>query len=134
MISRAVIVWVIGLCTLVPYGTYYLFVHAQQEQYALLITAILFWIFGYWGVVGPLLAALKVRLVFKAIEKAHAEGRLIEALQSDATRDVVIELIASENRIPKFLAVRVYNLLCSKLPELLGRKGASNKSNKEVQG
>lgn len=115
MIRKATLVWIVGLVTLVPYGTYYLFVHAQHEQYALLITLVLFWIFGYWGVVGPILAALKVRLVMRAIEMAQSRDDLKKALQSRETEDVVVELIASENHIPRFLAVRVYRLLIDRL-------------------
>ncbi|MFZ5757120.1 MAG: hypothetical protein ACOY3X_09470 [Pseudomonadota bacterium] len=117
MMLKAVLIWITGLLTLVPYGTYYLFVHATQDQYALLIVLVLFWIFGYWGVVGPLLAALKVRSVFRAIVQAHARGQLKEALRSPETRALAVEIIASENRIPRFLADRVYRLLAERLTE-----------------
>jgi len=99
----------------VPYGTYYLFFEAPREQYALVITLVLFWIFGYWGVVGPLLGALKVRAVFRAIELARSKDDLVNALQSPDARDVAIDLIASENGIPRFLAARVYALLAKRL-------------------
>jgi hypothetical protein len=56
MFVAAIAVWVVGLLTAVPYAAYHLWFYAPREQYALLITFILFWIFGYWGVVGPLLA------------------------------------------------------------------------------
>lgn len=115
MIARALVLWIIGLVTVVPYGTYYLFLHATRDQYAALITFVLFWIFGYWGVVGPLLAALKVRAVFRAIELATSKEDLIVALRSPDTRDVAIDLIASENRIPRFLASKVYQMLVSRL-------------------
>ena len=115
MIARALVLWIIGLATVVPYGTYYLFFHATRDQYAALITLVLFWIFGYWGVVGPLLAALKVRAVFRAIELATSKEDLMVALQSPDTRDVAIDLIASENRIPRFLASKVYQMLVSRL-------------------
>src|SRR3990172_2481578 len=111
MLPKAILLWVVGLLTIVPYGTYYLFFEAQRDQYALLITLVLFWIFGYWGVVGPILAAIKVRRVFRAIEAAHAEGRLKEALQSKETSEVVIDIISTENNIPRFLAARVYRLM-----------------------
>lgn len=111
MFLGATLLWVAGLVTIVPYGTYYLLFHAERDQYAFLITLVLFWIFGYWGVVGPLLGAIKVRRVFRALEHAHAEGRLREALQSADAQDAAVELIATENRIPRFLARRVYRLL-----------------------
>jgi hypothetical protein len=115
MFVKAAIVWVIGLLTAVPYGTYYLFVHAPRERYALLITGVLFWIFGYWSVVAPLIGAIKVRQVMHAIEHANSKDDLMKALQSEATRDVAIDLIATENHIPRFVAARVYRLLVRKL-------------------
>lgn len=115
MLVWCVTAWVAGLLTLVPYGTYYLLYHAERDQYALLITLVLFWIFGFWGVVGPVLGALKVRSVFRAIERARTQGDLMEVLGSNQTREVAIDFIASENRIPRFLAARVYRLLIEKL-------------------
>ena len=115
MLVAAVVLWFLGLVTLVPYGTYYLFYEAPRDQYALLITLVLFWIFGYWGVVGPLLAALKVRAVFRAIEAARSSDDLLRTLKSPAARDVAIDFIATENHIPRFLASSVYRLLISRL-------------------
>lgn len=108
---RATIIWVLGLLTFVPYASYHLLFYAPREQYALLITGVLFWIFGYWGVVGPALAAWKVRTVFRALERAQDEGRLKEALHSDQAREVAIDYIATENGLPRVLAARVYALL-----------------------
>jgi hypothetical protein len=117
MLIRATCVWVAGLLTVVPYGTYYLFFEASRDQYALLIVLVLFWIFGYWGVVGPLLAAIKIRSVFRTIERARTKDDLIKALRSPESRDVAIDLIASENHIPRFLASRVYTLLVTRLTD-----------------
>jgi hypothetical protein len=118
MIVKAVVVWVAGLLTLVPFGTYYLFFEAPREQYALLVTGVLFWIFGYWGVVGPLVAAIRVRRVFRAIELAGTRDELERALRSEETAEVAIEFIATENGIPRFLARRVYALLVRRFREL----------------
>ena len=123
MTACAASLWVIGLLTWVPYATYYLFVHASRDQYALLITGVLFWVFGYWGVVGPLLAAVKVRRVFRAIERMTTKEELVAALGSPDARDVAIDLIASENAIPRFLAARVYGLLLERLAAPPGRGG-----------
>jgi hypothetical protein len=112
---RAMVVWIAGLLTFVPYSVYFLFVHAERDQYAVLITFVLFWIFGYWGVVGPILAALKVRAVLGAIEGARTRERLAEVLQSGETREVAIDFIASEHRIPRFLARRVYRHLADRV-------------------
>lgn len=115
MTAWAVSLWVLGLLTWVPYGTYHLLFHATRDQYALLITGVLFWIFGYWGVVGPLLAAVKVRRVFRAFERIQTKEELSAALGRADARDVAIDLIASENRVPRFIAARVYDLLLARL-------------------
>lgn len=122
MLAKAIGVWVVGLLTIVPYGTYYLFYEAQRDQYAFLIVMVLFWIFGYWGVVGPVLAAIKVRRVFRAIERAKSGEELLAQLRSPEAREVAIDLIASENHIPRFLATRVFDLLASRL----STKGSSS--------
>ena len=115
MLVKVTVLWVVGLLTLVPYGTYYLFFEASRDQYALLITLILFWIFGFWGLMGPLLMALKVRSVFKAIELASSNDELIIVLKGPDTRQIAVDLIAEENHIPRFLASRVYDLLIARL-------------------
>jgi hypothetical protein len=118
MLVGAIAIWVFGLFTAVPYATYHLLYYAPREQYALLITFVLFWIFGYWGVVGPLLAIVKVRRVFRAIEGAKSKNDLMRALQSAETREVAIDFIAADNHIPKCLARRVYRLLIAKGAEI----------------
>ena len=115
MVFKAAALWVIGLVTFVPYGVYYLLFEATRDQYALLITSILFWVFGYWGVVGPLIAIFKVRAVFRAIEGAQSKAELVKVLQTPDAREAAIELIASDNHIPRFLAARVYKRLVSRL-------------------
>ena len=117
MIKRITILWILGLVTLVPYGIYYLLFHAQRDEYALLITLVLFWIFGFWGVVGPIISAIKIRRVFRAIELAQSPAKLREIVHSQESRDLAVEMIASENRIPKFLAQKVYNMALKKLSE-----------------
>ena len=102
MLAKLAAVWIVGLFTVVPYEIYYLFFHASPEQYAALITLVLFWLFGYWGVAGPLLGAIKVRRV------------------SPRQRDVAVALIASEHRMPRFLAARVYDLLLSRASRTAG--------------
>jgi hypothetical protein len=115
MLVKATLLWVVGLFTFVPYGTYYLFFEAPRDQYGLLITSILFWIFGYWSLAGPLIMAVKVRRVFRAIESAGSREQLERALKSPEARDVAIDLIATENHIPRFLASRVYQLLTDRI-------------------
>lgn len=115
MLGKAIAVWVVGLLTLVPWATWQLLFEATRDQYAALIVLILFWVFGYWGAVGPLLAAIKVRRVFRAIQDARSREDLLATLQSAEARAAAIDFIAAENHIPRFLAERVYNLLVSRL-------------------
>jgi hypothetical protein len=115
MITRIIILWVVGLITIVPYGIYYLLFHAQRDEYALLITMVLFWIFGFWGVVGPIVLVMKIRRVFKALESAQSKEKWKEIIHHQDSQDVAIDLIASENRIPKFLARRIYSMVIKKI-------------------
>lgn len=108
MLAKAILIWIVGLITFVPYGTYYLLYEAPRERYAILITSILFWIFGYWGVAGPLLMMLKVRSVFRAVESAGSRTELERVLQSPDAEAVAIDLISTENRIPRFVAAWIY--------------------------
>jgi len=111
MATRFAVLWVIGLVTLVPYSVYYLFYEATREQYALYIVLPLFWVFGYWGIVGPLIAAVRVRRVFRALEQIRTREQLIALWEKPETREAAVDLIARENRLPRFLARRVLVLL-----------------------
>ncbi|MGH7336011.1 MAG: hypothetical protein ACREI7_00415 [Myxococcota bacterium] len=120
MLAWAIALWVVGLLTIVPYGTYHLLFHASRDQYAVLITLILFWIFGYWGVVGPLLATIKARRVFRAIERAATREDLLVVIRTADSREVATDFLASENHIPRFIAARVYDLLAARLSASAG--------------
>jgi len=117
MIKRVTLLWVTGLLTIVPYGIYELLFHARREDYALLITLVLFWIFGFWGVAGPLIAAWRVHRLFKALELAGSTEQLREILLSAESQEAAIDLLASENRLPRFLARRLYTSALRKLQE-----------------
>lgn len=131
MLRKVTALWIVGLLTLVPYATYYLFFRAPREQYAILITFVLFWIFGYWGVVGPLLALIKVRTVFRRLQHVKSSEDLITTLQSAQARDVAIDLIATENHIPRFLASRVHELLVKGLSSRAPVQGAAGAENRQ---
>ena len=107
MLKLFILIWVVGLFSIVPYGIYYLLFEAPPEEYAFWIVFPLFWVFGYWGVVGPILSAIKTRQFFNAIEKAQSSEELKRLIDSDESQDVIIETIASENHIPKFLAKKI---------------------------
>jgi hypothetical protein len=102
---------VFAIAAVVWVGTYYLLFHAPRDAYPLLITLVLFWIFGYWSLVGPLLAAITIRKVFRALEQAKTKDDVLRALGSDGGREAAIRLISSENGIPRFLAAQILRLV-----------------------
>jgi len=104
----AAIVWVIGLVTAVPLAAYHLLFQAPREQYALLIAFIIGWVFLYWSVVGPLLMLRKLRCVYRGLKQVRSVDDLRRRLADGDTEDVLIDWIAREHRIPKFLARRAY--------------------------
>jgi hypothetical protein len=59
--------------------------------------------------------AFKIRRVLRAIELAGSSDRLAEALKSPDARDVAIELIATENHLPRFVAARLYDHVTDRL-------------------
>lgn len=105
---RILLLWVLGLLTIVPYGLYVLLFHAGREDYALLLVLVLFWIFGFWGVVGPLIAARRMYLLMRALERAGSGEELREILAGAESQEAALDLLAAENHLPRFLARRLY--------------------------
>jgi hypothetical protein len=117
MLRNITLLWIVGLLTIVPWGLHHLFFTAGRDEYTFLITIVLFWIFGFWGVVGPLLSAYKVRQVFRAIELAADGDELKRILQSGEAEEVAVDLIAAENRIPRFLARKAFRYALRRFAE-----------------
>ena len=105
---RIFILWMIGLLTIVPYSIYQLFFYAQRHEYAFLIVVPLFWIFGFWGVVGPLIAVVRIRRLMNALESAGSMDEIRLAYERNDGEEIIVDLIATENHVPKFLARIVY--------------------------
>ena len=76
---RITVLWVLGIVLLVPYAIYRLLFVAEPDEYAFLIVFPLFWIFGFWGVVGPILAAIKAHRLIRALENAGSSEELRRA-------------------------------------------------------
>lgn len=117
MLRAFTVIWVVGLFTAVPYSVYYLLWHAEQDQYAFLIVFPFFWVFGYWGIIGPLLSAWRIHRLMRIIEKAGSRSEVIAAIERHDGEELVVELIASENRIPHWLARRIYRKLVTHWPQ-----------------
>ena len=115
MILRITALWVLGIVILIPLSLYRLVFHAQPEEYAFLIVAPLFWVFGFWGVVGPLLAAQRIHRLMKALEKAQNAAQAKAAWDENDGDEAAVDLLASENRLPKFLARWLYRRVKRKL-------------------
>lgn len=105
---RIFLLWLLGGLVIVPYAIYRLLFEATRDEYALLIVVPLFWIFGFWGVVGPLIMTVRVRRLFKALETAGSAAAVREAIEKHEAEEIVVDLIARENGLPKFVARRIY--------------------------
>ncbi len=127
MILRITLVWIIGALIIIPYSVYNLIYHAQPEQYVFLIIMPLFWLFGFWGVVGPLIIAYRIRKLMNALESAEDAPSLRDAFARNEGKDVMLELIAKENRIPRLMAGWIYE----RVVEKLASKNAGAPQNKE---
>lgn len=114
---RIFALWLLGAVIIIPYALYNLLFVAGPEQYAFLIVAPLFWIFGFWGVVGPLIAIRRIHRLMKALDQARTSKELQEAYHNNEGKDAVVDLIAVENRIPKFIVRRFYDKIAKKLEQ-----------------
>jgi hypothetical protein len=114
---RVLALWVVGALLIVPYAVHQLLYHAQRDQYALLIVVPLFWLFGFWGVVGPLLAIARIRKLMRAVTSAKDRESVRLAFERNEGEQVIVDLLARELKLPERLARMVYR----KLAETLGR-------------
>lgn len=117
MAKRFFILWIVGLISIVPYGIYYLLFEATRDQYALVSVLVLFWIFGFWGIAGPLISVLKLHNIMRSLEKTRSREDVKKLLQRRDLQDTLIDTIASDNHIPKFIASRVYHKFMTQLSE-----------------
>lgn len=115
MTFRIVLLWIIGGIIIIPYAVYHLVFTAQRDEYAFLIVIPLFWIFGFWGVVAPLIAAYKVHRLMKSLDQATSQAALHAAYERNDGREIIIDLIAKDNKIPRFIARRLYDRVATKL-------------------
>ncbi len=97
-----------------------------HENTATLIVLPFAWIFGYWGIVGPLLAAWKIRQLQSVLEQ-HCERRA-QGLDPDVTEqdveDALTRLASQENPIPERWARRLVRVLLIWTPPPRADEGA----------
>ncbi len=120
MMLRVFILWVLGLLSIVPYAVYHLLFYAQRDEYAFLICVPLFWIFGFWGLVGPLITVWKIRRFMKAIDAMEDMQDLKDAYQQHLGDDVLIGIIAKESGLPRFVAAILFRKLRARFERELG--------------
>jgi hypothetical protein len=118
MLLRITLLW-IGIVAIVPYAINQLVFHAQKDEYAFLIVAPLFWIFGFWGVAGPCIAAWRIHTLVRALEAARGSDQIREAFERHEGKEVVVDLVASEYRLPRFMA----RWVCDRVHKKIREKG-----------
>lgn len=109
--KKVLLIWLLVLCTLVPYAGYYLLFQADTSQYPALIIFILFWVFGFWTIVGPWMTAIRVKRLINQLQSIQSLDHLKALWEQSEAEDTIIETIAQENGIPTFIARRVFNSL-----------------------
>jgi hypothetical protein len=87
----------------------------DREQYALLIVAPLFWIFGYWGVVGAARHGRRAAPGVEGAGNARSREGVIALVGSADAEAAIVKLIADENHIPRFLARRILKIFTHRL-------------------
>lgn len=128
---RITMLWVLGIILLVPYAIWRLLFVAEPGEYAFLIVFPLFWIFGFWGVVGPILAAVKAHRLVKVLETAKDAEALKAAFRAHEGDEVVIEMIRAEKRIPRWLARKIYYRVKPRLLERAPELGAASTTERD---
>lgn len=117
MIKSMSFVWVLGLFTIVPYCLYYLFFEASRNEYAFFLTLLLFWIFGFWALVGPIISILKIRSALRFLEQMDSKDKLEEMIRNKEAQQVILDFMVSENNVPMFIAKMMYKYLIRKLTQ-----------------
>ena len=91
--------------------------HAVLIGWAVIVMFPIFWIFGFWGVVGPAIGAWRVHKLMNALEHIKDRQQLIEAYERHEGKEIIVDLIASDTGLPKFIARRFYDRVVSQLIE-----------------
>jgi len=121
--KRILLIWIIGLFTVVPFAAYHLLFKAESHQIPL-IMFIGFWVFGYAGLVVPLYKAYSLK---KIINKVGAGKDLLTVVKDDETRDFAVQSIADRTGIPTHLAEKLYAATSEKLEKT--EQNPSDKTN-----
>jgi hypothetical protein len=113
------LLWVIGCVAVPAWSLSHVFSGTVTPENAALVIVLPFaWIFGYWGVVGPLLAAWKIWQLQSVLEehcRRKAAGLDTSTTEGDV-EDALTLLATQENPIPEKWARRLVRLLLARTP------------------
>lgn len=113
------LLWALGCVAVPAWSLSHVFAGTVTTDNAALVIVLPFaWIFGYWGVVGPLLAAWKIWRLQSVLEE-HCERRATGLDTSTTERDVedaLTLLLTQENPIPELWARRLVRLMLARTP------------------
>jgi hypothetical protein len=114
-----VLLYLIGAVAVPAWSLSHVFAGTVTSENAAAVIVLPFaWVFGYWGVVGPLLAAWKIWKLQSVLEE-HCERRA-QGLDTDATEqdveDALTLLATQENPLPEKWARRIVRLMLQRTP------------------
>lgn len=105
--KKLILIWLLGLFTVVPLAIYHLLFNAEAGRLALSFCVVL-WVFGYWVCAIPLYKLYQVR---KAYQRIRSREDLLAFIDSGNTKDLAVSTISSDSGIPEFIVSRVYDQL-----------------------
>ena len=109
----------VGAVALPAWSLSHVFADTVTSENAVAVIVLPFaWIFGYWGVIGPLLAARKIWQLQSVLDQ-HCERRA-QGLDADTTEqdaeDALTLLATQENPLPEKWARRIVRLMLARTP------------------
>jgi len=116
-------IWLAGLASFVPVLAVRLIFWAPREEYPLLITLILFWLFGYWSIVGPAAVAWRLYRIVRALRQSAASRNTVQGPSPAELEGIGVALLEGDQGVPRPLARWIVALVRRNL-EKQSRQGA----------
>lgn len=103
------VIYLIGLVLTWGASIWFLFVdYAGKDWIPLLVVLPPAWTLSFWPMVGSLLLVLKIRSLHGTLEamakRARLNGGTMQETDRQELTDLAVELVASEQKIPRFVA------------------------------
>lgn len=118
-LTTTVGIYILGWLTLVPYCVWQLCTNATKDNLALLIMLPVGWILFYFPIVVPLLSAWKIRQLMKLLDDPEKLVAKLREVKDGEGRERVIDFIARENGVPKFVIRWLYRRIEPHLQQAL---------------